>query len=159
MWIVKQPWSLTSPEVIDALGTAHTGLAEKEAAIRLRSFGSNIFHSKEKTRTAFLFFKQFINPLIFLLVGAAILTGVLHAKLDTWVIALAVLLNVLLGFYHEYHAENTLSQLTTYIKDRARVIRDGREQEIDSALLIPGDIIKLSYGSRIPADARIISAN
>ncbi|MEK7140558.1 MAG: cation-transporting P-type ATPase, partial [Patescibacteria group bacterium] len=159
MQTIKQPWSQAALEVMDALETIHTGITEKEVEVRLRQYGSNIFHSKEKTRTAFLFFKQFVNPLIFLLIGAAILTGGLHAKLDTWVIALAVLLNVLLGFYHEYHAENTLSQLTTYIKDRARVIRDGREQEIDSSLLVPGDIIKLSYGSRIPADARVISAN
>ena len=75
------------------------------------------------------------------------------------VIALAVLINVALGFYHEYHAENTLDKLKTYIKDRARVIREGVEQEIDSLLLVPGDIIKLAYGSRVPADARILTEN
>ena len=157
--VIAQPWASSPDEVILKLETTSTGIGDKEALARLSQYGSNTFHSKEKVRTVFLFFKQFVNPLIFLLIAAAVITGVLHAGLDTWVIAFAVLLNVLLGFYHEYHAENTLSKLTTYIKDRARVIRGGREQEIDSSLLVPGDIIKLSYGARIPADARIISLN
>lgn len=71
----------------------------------------------------------------------------------------AVVVNVGLGFYREYHAEHTLDQLATYIKDRSRVMREGIEQEIDSMMLVPGDIIKLSYGSRVPADARLISVN
>lgn len=73
------------------------------------------------------------------------------------VISLAVLVNAGLGFYREYHAENTLEKLETFIKDRTRVIRGGVEQEIDSELIVPGDIIKLSYGNRVPADARLIN--
>ncbi len=156
---IVEPWALSVQDVILKLKTSREGIEEAEAKQRLSQYGSNTFHAKEKARTVVLFFKQFVNPLIFLLIAAAILTGVLGAKLDTLVIAFAVLLNVLLGFFHEYHAENTLSKLTTYIKDRARVIRGGREQEIDSSLLVPGDVIKLSYGSRIPADARIFSVN
>ena len=156
---IKQPWSLPSPEVLSLLDTSSAGITDKEAEKRLAVFGSNTFHDKEKTRSTRLFLKQFISPLIFLLIGAAILTGVLSEWLNMSVIGFAVLLNVILGFYHEYHAENTLKKLTTYIKDRAKVIRDGREQEIDSLLLVPGDLVKLSYGARIPADARIISAN
>ena len=103
--------------------------------------------------------KQFINPLIFLLISAAVITGILREWVNTVVIIFSVLLNVFLGLYHEYHAENTLDKLKSYIKDRARVIRDGKEQEIDSSLLVPGDIIKLSYGFRVPADARILTVN
>ncbi|MCE9548781.1 HAD-IC family P-type ATPase [Candidatus Nomurabacteria bacterium] len=134
-------------------------MSDKDAKDRFQKYGSNDFHSKEKTDVVYLFLKQFVSPLIFLLLGAAFLTGLLAEWIDTLVIIFAVLLNVSLGFYHEYHAENTLDKLKTYIKDRARVMRDGREQEIDSTLLVPGDIIKLSYGSRVPADARIISVN
>ena len=141
------------------MGTAQTGLTEKEAGSRLQKYGSNIFHNKEKINVAALFLKQFLSPLIFLLLGAGILTGILHEWINSVMIALAVLLNIGLGFFHEYHAENTLDKLTTYIKDRTRVIRDGKEEEIDSALLVPGDIIKLLYGTRVPADARILSLN
>ncbi|MEK7569477.1 MAG: cation-transporting P-type ATPase [Patescibacteria group bacterium] len=157
--IVPEPWALSLAEVVSRLQTKEEGITETEAKKRLSQYGSNTFHARERAHPASLFFKQFVNPLIFLLVAAAILTAILGAKLDTAVIAFAVFLNVLLGFSHEYHAENTLSRLTTFIKERSRVIRDGREQEIDSSLLVPGDIIKLSYGSRVPADGRIFSAN
>ena len=159
MKIVIQPWAESAREVIEELNTRETGLTEKEAADRLTKYGNNTFHNKEKTSVVTLFLKQFLSPLIFLLIGAGVLTSILNEWVQTVVIALAVLLNVVLGFYHEYHAENTLDKLKTYIKDRARVKRSGREQEIDSLLLVPGDIIKLAYGARVPADARILSVN
>ena len=157
--MITQPWALSTTEVIDKLETKPTGLTDKKAANRLLQYGNNTFHNKEKISVTALFLKQFLSPLIFLLLGAGVLTFILAELAETFVIALAVLLNVLLGFYHEYHAENTLVKLTTYIKDRARVIRNGIEQEIDSLLLVPGDIIKLSYGARVPADARILTVN
>lgn len=144
---------------LEILHSSHTGLDDKEVEKRLKEHGSNTFHNKEKKSAVSIFLKQFVSPLIFLLIGASVLTGILHEWIDTGVIIFAVLLNVVLGFYHEYHAENTLDKLTTYIKDRSRVIRNGYEQEIDSLMIVPGDILKLSYGSRIPADARILSIN
>jgi len=154
-----QPWALSNTEVIEQLHSTPIGITDKDATNRLLKYGSNTFHNKEKISVITLFFKQFLSPLIFLLIGAGILTFVLTEWVETIVIILAVFLNVLLGFFHEYHAENTLVKLTTYIKDRARVIRNGVEQEVDSLLLVPGDIIKLSYGVRIPADARILTVN
>jgi Ca2+-transporting ATPase len=159
MQIPTQPWSIPIKDLTDALNTPSSGLTDQEVDLRLAKYGSNTFHTKEKPKVLGLFLKQFVSPLIFLLVGAAVLASVLHEWTNTAVIAFAVLLNVFLGFYHEFHAENTLDKLTTYIKDRTRVIRSGRESEIDSSMLVPGDIVKLSYGSRIPADARIISLN
>jgi P-type Ca2+ transporter type 2C len=152
-------WALSAGAVMEELGTTENGLSAGAARERLSAHGSNTFHSKEKVNITSLFFRQFLSPLIFLLIAAAVLTGILHEWIDTTVIALAVLLNVSLGFYHEYHAESTLEKLTTYIKDRSTVKRDGFEQEIDSSLLVPGDVIKLSYGSRVPADARILTVN
>lgn len=159
MQTIVQPWAMTSSETIRELETTSTGITEKEALVRLSKYGNNTFHAKEKINAATLFLKQFLSPLIFLLLSAGVLTFILGELIETIVIALAVLLNVILGFYHEYHAENTLDKLTSFIKDRARVIRNGHEQEIDSALLVPGDLIKLSYGSRVPADARIVTIN
>jgi len=159
MKITKQPWSLSIEEVISILETTHNGLKDKEVEARLREHGTNTFHSKEKINIISLFLEQFISPLIFLLIGAAIITGILREWINTAVIVFSVLLNVALGFYHEYHAENILDKLKSYIKNRARVIRNGEEQEIDSSLLVPGDIIKLSYGFRVPADARILTVN
>lgn len=159
MQIVKQPWAVPIEELFLSLESNQNGLLDEEVEIRLKKFGNNSFHSKEKKNIIFIFFKQFASPLIFLLIGSVLVTVFLKSWIDAIVISFAVLLNVLLGFYHEYHAENTLDKLKTYIKDRARVIRGGREQEIDSSLIVPGDIIKLSYGSRVPADARILTIN
>ena len=154
-----EPWSLTTEEIIKAFETSHAGLTDEEAGNRLQKYGTNTFHSKEKINLVFLFLRQFVSPLIFLLIGAAVVTGILKEWINTAVIIFSVLLNVSLGFYHEYHAENTLDKLKSYIKDRAKVIRGGKEEEIESSLLVPGDLIKLSYGFRVPADARIITIN
>jgi len=156
---IAQPWATTVDELVSSLETTPTGLVDKEAEARLSKYGDNSFHGKEKINIVSLVLKQFVSPLIFLLIGAAVLTAILDKLLDTIVIAFAVLLNVSLGFYHEHHAESTLSKLTTYIKERTRVIRNGKEQELDSSLLVPGDVVKLLYGARVPADARIISTN
>lgn len=156
---IFQPWAETTEELLKELNTRQDGLSREEAENRLSVYGSNTFHKKEKAKALSIFLKQFLSPLIFLLIGAAVLTAFLDEWLNTYVISFAVLLNVLLGFYHEFHAENTLSNLTTYIKDRARVIRGGREEEIDSSLIVPGDIVKLTYGARVPADIRLFAFN
>lgn len=156
---IEQLWSMSTEESLVSLGSVEKGLTEAEVEKRLKFYGKNTFKKNEKKGPVALFFKQFLSPLIFLLLGAAIITGYLHEWTNTIVILFAVFLNVAIGFYQEYHAENTLAKLTTYIKDRTRVIREGREEEIDSSEIVPGDIIKLAYGSRVPADARIITVN
>lgn len=155
----SEPWALEEAEVGTILGTSREGLSDTEALRRLDSYGANKFSRREKKGPVVLLFRQFASPLIFILVGAGAVTFFLREWAETVVIALAVFVNALLGFFREYHAENTLERLTTYIKDRARVMRGGREQEIDSELLVPGDVIKLSYGARVPADARIVAVN
>lgn len=154
-----RPWAFDTGEVIATLETTNEGLSSQEASKRLEFYGTNVFHNKEKIGALSLFFKQFASPLIFILIGASVLTAILGKYFDMSVIIFAVLFNVVLGFYREFHAENTLSKLTTYIKDRARVIREGKEIEVDSVSLVPGDVVKLSYGSRVPADCRIISVS
>ncbi|MFA6257728.1 MAG: HAD-IC family P-type ATPase [Candidatus Paceibacterota bacterium] len=156
---IQTPWFFTAEEVLTGLDTSINGLKQEEAEKRLKIFGLNKFKNKKIISIVDLALKQIISPLIFILVGAAILTGFLHEWINTIIIMSTVLINVGLGLYREYQAENTLDKLVTYIKDRSRVVRDGKEQEIDSSLLVPGDIIKLSYGSRVPADARVISSN
>ncbi len=158
--MTQTPWFFTGEEILDRLNTSIDGLSEKEVQARLELFGSNNF-KKNNTSLSIpkLAIKQLMSPLIFILIGAAILTGVLREWLNMYVIISAILINAGLGLYREYQAENTLEKLKTYIKDRSRVIRNGKEQEIESSLLVPGDVIKLAYGSRIPADARLLSVN
>ena len=156
---IESPWSLEPENIFSVLKTSPQGLSEQEASHRLKIYGKNIFHKQERQSAIAIFIKQLANPLIFILIGAAIITTVLQEWTEVVVITLAVLINTGLGFYREYHAENTLEKLSSFIKDRSRVIRANHETEIDSEMLVPGDVLKLSYGSRVSADARIINAN
>ncbi len=155
----ENPWFFKAEEVLKRLQTSISGLSDKEAKHRLDHFGANDLRKRSSLSIPKMLLKQFTSPLIFILIGAAILTSVLNEWVNTTVILGAVFVNIGLGFYREYQAENTLEKLVTYIKDRTRVIRDGDEKEIESSLLVPGDILKLSYGSRVPADARILNVN
>src|SRR5574343_1560 len=153
---IEFPWAKNLEDIFLKLKTSESGLSLAEADNRLEVNGQNVFKTKEKNSALKIFLKQFASPLIFILIGAAILTGVLNEWLNTAVIILAVLINVFLGFFREYNAENTISKLSSYIKQRAIVIRNGIEQEVDASSIVLGDIISLTYGSRVPADARII---
>ncbi len=153
------PWAHTPDEVLGLLKSDLHGITEEDALARLRSFGANEFRRRKKTPAITIALQQFASPLIFILIGASILTTILQEWVETVVIVLAVTVNAVLGFFQEYRAENTLERLEVYMKDRARVIRGGIEHEIDSSLLVPGDIVRLSLGSRIPADVRVISEN
>jgi Ca2+-transporting ATPase len=152
-------WSMQIDKVFDVFETNNNGLKSSEVESRLIKFGYNIFASKNKISKLKIFIEQFKSPLIFMLIGAAVLAGFLNEWLNTVVIGLAVVFNTILGFYQEYRAEQTIQKLTLYIKERVRVKRDSVDQEIDAANLVLGDIVYLSYGSRVSADARIISAN
>jgi len=156
---IQTPWFFSSEEVLNKLNSSINGLKEEEVKKRLKFFGNNELRSKSNLSVVKLAIKQLLSPLIFILIGAAFLTFILKEWVNMFVIMGAILINTGLGLYREYQAENTLEKLVTYIKDRSRVIRDETEQEIESSLLVPGDVIKLSYGSRVPADARIISSN
>lgn len=156
---IHNAWFLDKEEIFTKLHSGSTGLSAEEAAVRTRIYGTNAFRHKEKNKGISIFLKQFTSPLIFILIAAAVLTGVLHEWIDMWVIIAAVMVNTVLGFYQEYHAENTLAKLTTYIKNVSRIYRNGVEIELDAESIVPGDVIKVSYGSRVPADARLISVN
>lgn len=136
--------------------SGHEGLSQTEAQKRLVQHGKNILFQKKKISGFSIFLEQFKSPLLFVLISAMVLTGILGHWIDFSVVGLAVLVNVFLGFYQEYHSEQIIDALTNYIKQTARVLRDGVEKNIEASELVIGDIVLLSYGSRVPADARLI---
>ena len=151
-------WSLSPKDTLKTLETSTNGLSEAEVKFRQKHFGLNILEREKRFTLSKLLAKQFASPLIFILFAAMGITLLLREWIDTGVILLAILVNAGLGFYQEFRAENALEKLNSYVRERARVVRDGQEQEIDSSLLVPGDIIHVSYGARVPADARIIES-
>jgi magnesium-transporting ATPase (P-type) len=151
------PWSISTEHLTEALATDQTrGLSSDEANARLKQFGENVFESGKKRSALTIFLKQFASPLIVLLCVAAVITGFLHEWVDMSVIAFAVIVNAILGFVQEFKAEKAITDLKSYVTQRTRVIRDGREQEINPRLLVPGDLIHITGGARITADARIV---
>lgn len=153
-----QPWLLDTQQVLEVLTTSEEGLSASEIESRKKQYGENIFKAKSDHGVIAVFVDQFLSPLIWTLIAAGVMTWYLDELIETVVIFGAVAINVLFAFYQEYKAENTIQQLTSYIKNRAVVIRDGVAHDIDARDLVPGDIVSITYGNRIPADGRLIEA-
>src|SRR3989338_2384528 len=157
---IKKPfWGLEVSETAEVLGSdTNKGLEGKEVTIRLGLFGSNSFGKTKVSSVFSVFFRQLQSPLIIILIFASIATIVLREWADASIIILAVTVNTLLGFYQERKAERAIADLSSYIQERARVIRDGKEMDVDASTLVPGDLIRISFGMRVPADARVLRA-
>lgn len=152
-------WALPIGEVLDILETTRGGLNEDEATDRRVIFDHNILPHSTGFSHFTIFFRQFKSPLLSLLLGASLITMFLKDWKDAGVIIAVVIANVILGFYQESKAERALAHLKSYIIERTRVFRNGQEMEVEASELVPGDIVHLAQGDRVPADCRLIYAN
>jgi Ca2+-transporting ATPase len=135
------------------------GLDTDEAASRLRHHGPNRLAEPARRPAWLKFLDQFRGVLVLILLGAAVLAGVVGDLKDAAVIAVVVLLNATLGFVQEHRAEAALSALKSMLAPTARVHRDGRVATIAASDLVPGDILLLEAGDRVTADARVLVAH
>ncbi len=136
-----------------------TGLSSEKSEERLALFGRNAISSSQRVTRLKIFLNQLRSPLILVLIIAVLITVAISHYQDAIFIFFAVVVNSVLGFYQENKAEHALSELKTYLKQRAIVIRDGKEREINAEEIVPGDLIRLAQGDRVPADARVLSIN
>lgn len=156
----KKIWYLPLEDVIRLFETdTKKGLTTQDVNERLVVFGRNTFESSKKIGKLKIFLSQLKSPLITILIVAGIITLAISHYRDAVFIFIAVIVNSILGFWQENKAEQALAELKTYLKQRTRVIRDGKEREIDVEEIVPGDIIRLAQGDRVPADARLIYVN
>jgi Ca2+-transporting ATPase len=144
--------------VLKTLNTSEAGLSSKDAENRLEKYGKNELKEEEKTSVVKLFLSQFKSFLILILMAAALASGFLGELVDAFVILFTVILAGVLGFVQEYRAEESIKLLKSLTSPEALVVRDGKEVKIPSSLLVPGDILILQAGDRIPADARLLEA-
>jgi Ca2+-transporting ATPase len=144
--------------VLKQLETSANGLSRAEAARRLETYGPNTLREEEKISPWMILFGQFKNFLIILLIAATVISLFLGETLDAIVIFAIVIASALLGFYQEFRAEKAMEALKAMSSPTAAVIRDGEEIEIPSADVVPGDIMLLTAGDRMPADGRLIEA-
>jgi Ca2+-transporting ATPase len=157
--MAQQIWyAMQAAEVLKALETPAEGLSRTEAARRLEQYGPNVLKEEEKISPWGIFIGQFKNFLILLLLVATVLSLFLGEMLDAIVIFAIVVASALLGFYQEYRAERAMEALKAMSSPTATVLRDGEESEITSADVVPGDIMLLTAGDRMPADGRLIEA-
>ena len=135
------------------------GLAADVAQARLSDFGENRLAEKPPRSKWLAFLDQFKSLLILVLIGAAMLAGAIGDIKDAVVILIVVLFNALLGFWQEHRAEATLAALKKMLAPVARVRRGGRVEEVQAATIVPGDLVLLEAGDRVPADGRLVVAH
>lgn len=153
-------WYARSTEEIGReLGVAPAqGLGEDEAARRLSTHGRNELPEASSPSPWHILGAQFSSLIVWVLIGAALVSGLLGEWVDAGAILAIVLLNGLLGFVQEYRAEQSLAALKTLAVTYSRVVREGERRTVSSTELVPGDIIDVEAGDRVPADARLIQA-
>lgn len=154
--VIESAHAQHSDHVLEALGTSSHGLSGEEARKRLEDIGPNSLPAAEKEGLIKRFFKHFHDLLIYILIAAAVVTALLGHWIDTGVILAVVVINAIIGFIQEGKAEQALASIRKMLSALAHVHRDGGWHEIEAESLVPGDIVRLKSGDRVPADLRLI---
>lgn len=150
----------TISDTLKALKTdRHTGLSEQEAKNRLNKYGENIFEQEKSKTYPIMFLEQLNEPLIYILMAAAVISALLGELGDTGIIVSVILINAFVGVIQEGKAQKALDALKKLTSPTALVKRDGSLYEIDASRLVPGDIVYLEAGRQIPADLRLIATS
>ncbi len=154
------PWhSKEVPELLAELSTPNNGLTKEEAEKRLKTHGPNILPSKPPPTWWEILGRQFKSALIYILGLAALVSFVIGDYTDAFFIAAVLAINALIGGFQEWRAEQNAQALKKLLQIRANVERDGDIQEINAEDVVPGDVIWLESGNRVPADIRILTAH
>lgn len=157
----KRSWyQKPASQVLVELGTSKEhGLSQKEAERRLREYGPNELQHESGPSPWQIFVKQFQDFMILVLLGAAAISAFLGEVLDAIAVLAIVVLNAVLGFVQEYRAERSLDALKELTAPTCTVIRDGEMKKVDARDLVPGDLVVLEGGDRVPADIRLVDSS
>jgi magnesium-transporting ATPase (P-type) len=148
--------ALEAAEVLDSLDTVEAGLSGREAERRREKYGTNEIPLKEAPSFHRIVLRQFLSPLIYVLMAAGAISISIGDAKDAAFIFFVVLLNAALGTFQEYRAEKSAAALHGMLETRARVLRDGEEVSLEASELVPGDIARTGAGARVPADMRLL---
>lgn len=135
------------------------GLSDIEASKLMAQFGKNVLTETPPPLDIKIFIDQLKSPLVYVLIGAGIITFLLNEYSDSIIILIAVVINSILGFFQERRAHRALYSLKKLVKSQIHVIRDGQIKVLDSELIVPGDLVVLNHGDKVPADGVLIEAN
>ena len=156
---MEEKWyNLTIEQTFQTLHTGRSGLTEAVARQRLLQYGRNVLTPKKKASPIVVFLRQFLSPLIYVLLAAVIISAIVEHYLDAAVIAGILVLNAIIGFTQESRAEEAMAALVRLAAPKAKVRREGKVEVIPADEIVPGDVVILETGDRVPTDARIIEA-
>ena len=153
-----EPHALRVDDVLKTLTADRRGISADEAAQRLRLYGPNRLPEAKRRSAILRFLSHFHNVLIYVLLGAAITTALLGHLADTAVILAVVVVNAIIGFIQEGRAEQAMDAIRQMLSPRTAVLREGRRVSVDSADVVPGDVVLLEAGDKVPADLRLMEA-
>jgi magnesium-transporting ATPase (P-type) len=160
MKMIEQKWhAMTEDAVCRELSTSRNGLTDEDAQQRLTHYGINALPVKKPPTLWGILLHQILNPLIFILIAAAAASVAIGETTDAVFILLVIGINSGLGAYQEYNAEKSAAGLQKLLKISARVRRSGVQTEISAENLVPGDIVFLESGNKVPADLRLLEVN
>ena len=155
---IKDWHSQSAEDVLTQLGSSAAGLSAQEAAQRLEADGSNEIKEGKRISPAQIFLGQFKSILIWILIAAGVISGVLGEMVDAIAILAIVVLNAVIGFYQEFNAEKSIAALKKMTAPQAKVRRDGQVTSIPASGIVAGDILTLEAGDLVAADARLMEA-
>lgn len=145
--------------VLEYFESSDSGLDGQEASIRLEKYGKNVFSEGKKESIFLIFFRQFSSPLIYILIVASVIVWILGQVTDALIIAAVLVFNSIIGAIQEGRAQNTLLALKKYTQTTATVLREDKELIISDEDVVPGDILIIREGQKVPADARVMVSN
>ena len=154
----KQIYNLSPEEILKKFSASENGLSTEEAKKRLKIYGPNKIEKKNNWRWAKMVGHQFNDALVWILLVAAGLALFFGEIRDVAIIGMIILINATIGFFQEWKAERILDHIQKLTSDKATVFRDGQKKEIDSAEIVPGDVIFVSSGDNVPADGYILES-
>lgn len=153
------PWLLDSQVVLDREGvTVAQGLSDSDVTQRREKYGTNELTDNGVKNPLLILLEQLSDPLVLILIGAAVVSALLGEAKSVIAISLIVVANAALGVSQEYRAEKAIAALQKMSAPSVRVRRSGREQDVPAADLVPGDIVLLEAGSIVPADGRVVES-
>lgn len=152
-------WSRDRDQVFEEFNSSKNGLSEKEVESRLSQYGLNDIPKRRERTALHLFVSQLRDLLVIALIVAAAVSFLTGGEIEGIIIAAIVAVNIIVGFVQEYKSEKALQKLAVLIKYRVRVVREKRILEVDTRHIVPGDIVLLETGDRIPADLRLVEVD
>lgn len=157
--VLVTPHASSGDEILAACQSSRHGLTHTEASARLEQHGRNSLPETKPPGIGMVFLHQFASPLIYVLVVAALLSVVIREWSDAGFIAAVLMINGVIGTIQEYSAQRAAAALRSLVSTRCRVLREADSYEVDAEDLVPGDIILLESGDKIPADARLLASH